>query len=120
LTQLYIAGPMRGHPNCNRERFAAVAAKLRARGFVVINPGELDSDYREEWHPDQKLAYMRECMLRDCAAVCGSHGVYMLAGWQASSGAQAEHALAKCLPIRIVYESIDDVKPVFPNDKEFN
>ena len=39
---VYLSGPMTGLPDFNRPAFHAAAAALRAQGYVVINPAEVD------------------------------------------------------------------------------
>lgn len=41
---VYIAGPMTGFPQFNVPLFDAVAESLRADGYTVVSPAELDSD----------------------------------------------------------------------------
>jgi hypothetical protein len=39
-------------------------------------------------------------------AICDNcTAIYMMAGWESSSGAKAEHALAKALGLSIFYEA---------------
>ena len=84
--KIYIAGPMSGLVNCNRDKFNLMAECLTQGGHVVLNPATL---------PDglSQADYMAVCiaMLQRCDAIL------MLNGWQGSEGAKAEHALAKKL-----------------------
>lgn len=80
---VYIAGPISGCRNYE-EVFAAAAAKLKAAGFIPVNPAAL---------PGRGFSYeaylrMSGAMLRECAAV------YFLPGWEKSNGACQEYAYA--------------------------
>jgi hypothetical protein len=93
--KLYLAGPMTGVPEFNYPLFNEVAAKLRAQGHEVFNPAE----------EDPGLTY-RECMTKDMEYLC-KHAtcICLLPGWEYSPGAKAEHALACCLKLSIMYWS---------------
>ena len=42
--KIYCAGPMTGLPELNFPAFHAEAARLRAFGYEVINPAEINPD----------------------------------------------------------------------------
>jgi hypothetical protein len=44
---VYLLGPMGGYADMNRPAFNAWAAKLKAKGFKVCNPAELDNQFGE-------------------------------------------------------------------------
>lgn len=94
--KLYLAGPMRGYPDFNFPAFDAGAEALRALGFDVFNPADHD---RSTGKPIESLT-IRECMLADTAWICEyAEGIALLDGWQKSTGALAEVALARALGI---------------------
>lgn len=115
---VYIAGPMRGHPKFNFPAFNAAAYRLREEGWEVFNPAEADNsavgydvgaaspDGKELDAPGVTI---RDCMARDCKFLCekATH-IYMLNGWEKSSGANAEFAVAKALGLHIMYEGDTD------------
>lgn len=80
---VYLAGPITGHESTYRETFRRAAEGLRAKGLTVLNPSELPAglDYDQYIH-------IGLAMLDVCDAI------YMLAGWQDSSGAKRELAAA--------------------------
>lgn len=43
LRTWYLAGPMRGYPQYNTPAFREAASRLRANGYNIISPAELDS-----------------------------------------------------------------------------
>lgn len=94
----YIAGPMTGYEGLNFPAFASTARRLRAIGYEVISPAEVNPDLNADW---------LECMLVDIKLVSECNVIYMLYGWQNSSGAQIEHRVAKKLNLKIIYESDD-------------
>ncbi len=93
MTTVYISGPMTGHPGYNRPAFHAMANKLRARGYEVLNPAEVELDASATWGD-----YLRKNlqMLVTVQEVC------MLPGWQESKGAVLEVAIAHILGIPVV------------------
>lgn len=97
----YIAGPMTGLPNFNRESFHAMADHIRAEGVPVLNPAELPSGLTQSQYMDICLAMLR----------CATH-IVMLEGWQNSEGAKIERALAIKSGLTVEYENTDELKAV--------
>lgn len=114
--RLYVAGPMRGYAGLNKGAFDRTATSLRARGFSVVNPAEMDADYDEDWDDSRKMEFMRDAMRRDCNAVCDCDGVYLLYGWEQSRGARAERALADAIGLKILFECHDSIRPYTMKD----
>ncbi len=115
---IYVAGPMTGIPYFNFPLFNKVSAKLRAMGYRVFNPAEHDNerhgvDISAGNHTgDQALAAkqhgfsIREALAADMEFIClEADAICMLPGWETSTGARAEHALAVCLRHTIMYWS---------------
>lgn len=92
---IYISGPMTGLPNSNYPQFEAAAKRLRASGFKVVNPAELNPDATKPW---------AECMRTDIKALCECDEIYMLRGWSQSKGAQLELHIAERLGMIVFYE----------------
>lgn len=90
---IYIAGPMTGYANFNREAFNDHAAELTRLGYNVLNPATLPSGLTQ-------TQYMSICLPMVMASSC----VYMLHGWTKSKGALAELALAEKLGLEVIYE----------------
>lgn len=88
----YIAGPMSGLPNFNRDAFNAAAAKLTTAGHTALNPATLPDGLSQAQYMDICLAMLR----------CATH-VQMLRGWDDSRGAFAERALALKLGLTVEY-----------------
>jgi hypothetical protein len=114
MPKCYIAGPMRGYKNFNFDAFDDAAIDMTEEGHVAINPAAMDRLY-EGWanYPpldlkvDQRLK--ERCMRRDLEAIFdlrpeNGDFVYMLKGWEQSSGALVEKALAEFLGLGVIYQ----------------
>lgn len=105
----YIAGPMSGYENHNASAFYEGEAYLIASGIPdknIFNPIRHEGSLmvQQGLVRDQQEAY-RMCMAIDCDWICKyATAIYMLRGWERSPGAKAEHALAVCLGLRIIYQ----------------
>jgi len=92
----YLAGPMSGYPELNYPAFHAAAARLRASGWEIVSPAEIDHGLNgSQDGPSQH--YLRNDIraLLDCQAVC------VLKGWEQSIGARCELAIAVTLGLPI-------------------
>lgn len=76
---------MTGLPQFNRPAFRAAAAVLRAQGYQVASPAELEGDDRDPWETWVRKAL---AMMLTCDAVV------FLPGWRLSRGARLEHLVA--------------------------
>jgi hypothetical protein len=85
---------MTGYPDFNKPVFAAESARLRALGFEIVNPAELNEGNDGDW-----LA----CMRVDIAAIMTEKcdGIALLPGWEQSRGAPIEHRLMRDLGLRV-------------------
>lgn len=80
--KLYLSGPMTGIKDLNVPAFNKAAKKLRAKGYVVINPPELDRrDKRYTWE---------ECLKRDLQYVVECDEIATLPNCKKSRGANLE------------------------------
>jgi hypothetical protein len=97
----YISGPMTGRPELNFPAFHAAAAALRAQGFDVVNPAELNTDPKAGWHA---------CMRQDIKALCDCNLLVLLPGWEDSKGAHIELNLAHRLGlvVRTLTDALQD------------
>ncbi|WEA31661.1 MULTISPECIES: DUF4406 domain-containing protein [Aeromonas] len=83
MAKIYIAGPISGLPNFNRDAFNAEAHRLLGLGHVALNPAILPDGLEQH-------QYMAICI----EMVKMADQLVMLPGWERSAGARAEHALA--------------------------
>jgi hypothetical protein len=82
---------MRGYPDFNVPAFNAAEVRFRRAGFLVVNPVDMSAELGEGLPPDE---YMRA----DIAAIaCRCGGITLLPGWEASTGARCEAAIAVTL-----------------------
>lgn len=93
MKRIYLSGPMSGLPELNFAAFRAEATRLRALGFEVVNPAELNPDPFASWHA---------CMRADLKALLDCDTIAMLDGWQGSSGAHLEMHVAHRVGLVIV------------------
>lgn len=95
---LYLSGPMTGFPDHNKAAFDEAALALRAVGFIIISPVELDED-RPEWFQastgwEVSDEEYNDLLDRDVDQVALADGIIFLPGWSNSGGAgrEGEHA----------------------------
>jgi hypothetical protein len=93
--RVYLSGPMTGIPLFNFPAFHAAAAELRAKGYDVVNPAELDE-------ADEKQMEWSDYLRRDIAQLVTCQGIAMLPGWENSKGAQLERHIADALGMEAI------------------
>ena len=96
MSKIYLSGQISGLPlDVARKRFANAKEMLEQQGWEVLNPLEngvpLDADWEEH-------------MVEDILALFACKAVFMFDGWEGSQGARLEHALAKRISMRIIYQ----------------
>lgn len=116
-TRVYLAGQMSNIPQFNFPAFHAAAAKLRAEGFYVFNPAEADIDrsgvdpsvLNPAGDPNGETSKIpglsrRECLAADLQWIAmEADAIALLPGWEKSSGARAEKALADALNLQVIH-----------------
>lgn len=119
----YLAGPMSGIPQFNFPAFDAGAAELRALGYEVVSPAEMDD-------PASRKAAMEspdgapgsgssdgetwgDFLARDVKLIAdgGIEAIFVLPGWERSRGARLETMVAHLVGI---YVYTLDSEPVGP------
>ena len=103
--RLYLSGAMSGIDQGNVPAFAAAAMRLRAAGYEVVSPHELDGEIDFDNIGEDGPLWWARCLVRDLAVIRNwAEGVAVLPGWEASRGAQLEVEQARVLehPIRTV------------------
>lgn len=109
--KIYIAGPMTGLPEHNFPAFRAAAKMLREEGWEVISPAEMQTADQMAEVARLGAAYKdsdtyRACMRRDLRVVLDCDAIWLLPGWEASSGARIEHAVAATIGLDILGEDL--------------
>ena len=115
--RVYLAGPMSGYPEFNFPAFMAKAAELRGRGWEVFNPAEKDMERHGtdiskgngsgsvEQAAKEHGFSLNVALREDLSWICDhADAIYMMKGWERSSGARTEWTLACCLRLEIIYE----------------
>jgi hypothetical protein len=90
MKRIYLSGPMTGYPNLNFPAFNAEAARLRALGYEVVSPAELN--------PDPNTS-RQECLRRDIRGLLDCDTIAILPGWELSKGARLEQFVAYAVGI---------------------
>jgi hypothetical protein len=98
VKRVYVAGPMSGLPGWNFPAFHAAAARLRAQGFDVVNPAELDEQDDAPLGSKPWAFYLR----RDIPELLACDAIALLPGWENSKGARLELHIATELGFEVV------------------
>lgn len=94
MKKLYLAGPMLDIPEQNFPAFHAESARLRALGYEVSNPAEINGPYPNMPY----MWYIR----RDLAELVKCEFVALLPNWYKSRGVNIEYATARHLEMPCV------------------
>jgi len=132
ISRIYIAGPMTGYELFNFPAFDAARDELKKAGcWYPVSPADIDreagffpEDLRGDWDwnkiPDS-AGPIGAIIKRDIDALMTCSAIYMLPGWEKSTGAKAELQLARWNRMAINWhpdaKNPNDDTPVKP--KEF-
>ena len=116
----YLAGRMRGVPQFNYPAFMAGADALRAAGWNVYNPAEMDlaaddpdpafltMTVKEQEAHAGNPANARRYARRDCGVIIDQlraedgDAIVVLPGWEKSTGARAEVAVSRWVGLAVL------------------
>lgn len=84
---------MTGYPELNYPAFEMAAKQLRALGYTVISPHELN--------PNTGSVCYEDCLRADIAALLLCDAVALLPGHEKSRGAILERSIAEALGMKI-------------------
>lgn len=88
MGMIYISGPITGD-KAYRQKFRAAAEQLKARGYNVVNPAELDDVL-----PVESMTWSQ--ILDHCLDLLGRcDAVVVLPGWEESRGCNREVGYAQ-------------------------
>ncbi|EGZ4374626.1 DUF4406 domain-containing protein [Salmonella enterica subsp. enterica serovar Lexington] len=96
---VFIAGPMTGYHNYNRDEFNAEARMLEDRGFTVLNPAILPDGLQHSEYLNITLAMLE-----------AADSIFILDGWENSEGANIEVKRARELGLIFMYQSWETAK----------
>jgi hypothetical protein len=99
MKRIYVAGPMTDILDLNFPAFNSAAAALRAAGWEVLNPAEINPDHTMAW---------ADCMRRDLAALVTCDAIQLLPGWENSRGARLEWIVADKLGLEVLHDRPGD------------
>lgn len=83
--RIYLSGAMTGKPDLNFHLFNDEAARLRAMGYEVVNPAEINPDHSKSWN---------DCMRSDLIELLSCDKLALLPGWENSKGVHLEMDVA--------------------------
>lgn len=92
--KIYIAGAITDNPNY-REQFKKAEDFLKSAGHAVINP------VKNEGFTYREYINMGLCELMHCDAI------YLLKGYENSTGATLEHDYARTVGLKVLFEEIE-------------
>lgn len=109
--KVYIAGPMTGLPRWNFDAFEAAAVFLRAAGFDVTSPHEMDLANGFDPNGSGVGFDLAAALDDDLAAVIASDLVVTLDGFEESPGAMIEALIAEahgiaCVPFEDIRRGV--------------
>lgn len=93
MKRVYISGPMSGVAEHNFPAFNAEASRLRALGYDVVNPAEINVDTALGWEA---------CLRADLLELLTCDSIALLPGWMRSKGAHLEMHVAHRVGMHIV------------------
>ena len=112
MKSIYIAGPMRGFEYYNFPAFDAARVVLEYDGWRVVSPADMDrarghdpTTFPADHDWDSCSADdLDSANQADLTAILECAAIFMLAGWENSEGARAEHALAQWAGKEVLFE----------------
>ena len=90
--RVYLSGPMTGIQDNNFPAFHRAADELRAKGFDVVSPAEI-----------QEAGTWELCLRADIRELCTCDAIALMPGWENSKGAQLELHVAHRLGMQVMH-----------------
>lgn len=94
--KVYLSGKMTGLPDFGFPLFHKHAASLRASGYEVVNPAELDMQ-------DQQEMTWAQYLRRDIGHLVTCDAIALIPNWTDSRGAKLEKTIADALGMRVIF-----------------
>ena len=87
--KIFIAGPMRGYPNYNFDKFDAYEKFFKDNGIECVNPGRISRKFKEvEVNNDINVYNEMVRLQQEAEKTCNA--ILLLDGWQWSKGVKLE------------------------------
>lgn len=105
MSKCYLAGPMRGLPRFNYDAFDEAKKLGQHFGYTIVSPADIDREMGFDEYRDPNtvpLADSRKMIERDIAELMDCEYIALLTGWENSTGARVEVALARFLNLPIL------------------
>lgn len=102
----YLCGPMTGLPKNNFPAFREAAKKLRAQGYEVISPCEMDEIDGCYENNRPSMETIRKFAVRDILALSKCNAIFLMRHAEKSKGCKAERAYARWT--RMTFYYLDD------------
>lgn len=123
MKTVYIAGPMRGYPAYNFPAFDVAAERFRTAGWNVLSPAEMDRAIGFDEHRDGLESFdLHGAIRRDLDAILSltppDDAIAMLPGWEKSTGATTERAVAMWCGLTVLDATTFEVFSPVRNTKE--
>jgi hypothetical protein len=106
MSTCYIAGPMTGIPGFNYRAFDEARDVLRSHGWKVISPADLDRqnlkmDFSTMTGNEDLSPWRQKFARQDMEALLKVERLFVLEGWEQSTGARNEMTMAAMLGVPI-------------------
>jgi hypothetical protein len=92
MTRVYLSGPMTGIPDNNFPAFREWAARLRADGYDVVSPAEIE-----------EAGSWEMCLRKDMRELPTCDAIALMPGWERSKGAHLELHVAHRLGMEVMH-----------------
>ena len=92
MKRVYLSGPMSGIPDHNFPAFHEWAARLRAEGFEVVSPAEIE-----------EAGSWEMCLRKDMRELPTCDAIALMPGWERSKGAHLELHVAHRLGMEVIH-----------------
>jgi hypothetical protein len=98
----YISGAVTGLPIKHvKEKFKYAAGFIEIKGYEAINP----MAFKHPKQKDRELTWV-DYMALDIHLLLQCDTIFMLKDWGQSKGARIEHAIAKEIGLKVLYQGI--------------
>jgi len=87
---IYIAGPMRGLPEFNHQKFEDAENLLTEDGCIVVNPVRIGERFGTAEQINEDPALLEKVQQAEIEELRSCDAILMLSGWERSVGAKRE------------------------------